>query len=66
MMKVQENILFKDFDTTVFKKSIKNIYFNETKYNLSASWLLKKIKNPFSQEVEVVGTSKTNFWSFNS
>ena len=44
MMKVQENIFFKDFDTTVFKKSIKNIDFNETKYNLSASWLLKKQK----------------------
>ena len=61
MMKVQGNILFKDFDTTVFKNSFKNVDFNETKYNLLASWLLKKIKNPFSQEVEVVGISKTNF-----
>ena len=44
MMKVQENILFKDFDTTVFKKSFKNVDFNETEYNLIASWLLKKNK----------------------
>ena len=44
MMKVQENILFKDFDTTVFKKSFKNVDFNETEYNLLASWLLKKNK----------------------